>query len=68
VTAQYLARQRSRVFALINYYHSVHNDRRNACSVLMRVIKRRLIRDLLWIKDGDIRAVALTQEATIHQP
>jgi hypothetical protein len=54
------------VFALINHYRAVDNDRRNSRSVLMRVIKRCLIRDLLWIKDGDISAVALAQETTVY--
>jgi hypothetical protein len=67
MTAQYLARQRSCVFALINHDHSVDDDSRDPCSVLMRVIKRRLICDLLWVKDGDIRAGALAQETTVYQ-
>src|SRR5215468_4416135 len=68
VTAQYLPRQRSRVLARINHYCPVDDNRRDAGSVLMRVIKRGLVCDLLWVKDGEVSTIALTQEATIYQP
>jgi hypothetical protein len=63
--AQYLARQRSRVLALINHYRPVDDNRRDPCSVSMRVVKRGPIRDLLGVKDGEVSAVALTQETTV---
>src|SRR6266436_7514811 len=65
VMTQYLARQCSRVLALVNHYHPVDDYRRNPCSVLMRVVKRGPIRDLLGVKDGEVSAVALTQETTV---
>ena len=68
MAAQYLARQRSCVLARINYYHSIDDDRRDPCSVLMRVVKCGSIRDLLGVKDGEVSAVALTQETTVYQP
>ena len=42
----------------INYYYAIDDDRRDPCSVLMRVVKRGPIRDLLGVQDGEVSTVA----------
>ena len=67
LTAQYLTRQCSGVLSRSNNPDSVDDDRRDPRRVLMRVIERGPFSDLLWIKNGDVGAVALAQETTVHQ-
>ena len=55
------------MLSLINNYYPVDDDSGNPRRILMWVVKCRPVGDLLWVKNSEIRSIALAQETTVHQ-
>src|SRR5688572_18368738 len=57
----------SRVPAVLHYLDSVNEDVHHACRVLVRFLERRMIGDLRWVEDRDVRKIArLERSATCN--